>query len=111
AYLARNVEALATYGQLVVIGLQGGVDAELNLAALLGKRAAVRATNLRGRPANGVGSKAEIIAEVREHVWPLVTEGAVVPVIHAELPINEVGDAHALLDSADTVGKVVLHIG
>ncbi|WP_370011316.1 NAD(P)H-quinone oxidoreductase [Nocardia cyriacigeorgica] len=111
AYLARNVDALATYGQLVVIGLQGGVKGELNLATLLGKRAAVRATNLRGRPATGPGSKAEIIAEVRKHVWPLVAEGAVVPVIAAELPISEVGQAHELLDSPDTVGKVVVQIG
>ncbi len=68
-YLARNVDVLAPNGRLVVIGLQGGTKAELNLGALLSKRAAVIATSLRARPA---GEKAAIVAAVREHVWPLV---------------------------------------
>lgn len=110
AYLDRNVDALAEDGQLVVIGMQGGVKAELNLAALLGKRGTVRATNLRRRPESGRGGKAEIIAEVRRHLWPLIAEGAVAPVISAELPITEAAQAHRLLDAADTVGKVVLRV-
>lgn len=111
AYLARNVEALALDGQLVVIGMQGGTRAELDLGALLRKRGAVRATNLRGRPATGQGSKAEIVAELRTHVWPLLAEGAVVPVIHAEVPIAEAATAHRMLDESDTFGKVVLRVG
>ncbi|MGX1804608.1 NAD(P)H-quinone oxidoreductase [Nocardia sp. NPDC055321] len=111
AYLDRNVRALAENGQLVVIGMQGGVKAELDLATLLGKRGTVHATNLRRRPATGPGSKAEIIAEVREHLWPLVAAGAVAPIISAELPITEAAQAHRLLDSPETVGKVVLRVG
>lgn len=111
AYLDRNVRALAEDGQLVVIGMQGGVKAELDLATLLGKRGTVHATNLRRRPATGPGSKAEIIAEVREHLWPLVAAGAVAPIISAELPITEAAQAHRLLDSPETVGKVVLRVG
>ncbi|SUA75096.1 Quinone oxidoreductase 1 [Nocardia otitidiscaviarum] len=111
AYLARNVDALAEDGQLVVIGMQGGVKAELNLGALLGKRGTIHATNLRRRPATGRGSKAEIIAELRQHLWPLVADGTVTPVVHAELPVTEVGEAHRLLDSDKTVGKVILAIG
>ncbi|WP_067531945.1 NAD(P)H-quinone oxidoreductase [Nocardia crassostreae] len=110
AYLARNVEALADDGQLVIIGMQGGVTAELNLAALLGKRGSIHATNLRRRPETGRGSKAEIIAELRRHLWPLISDGAVVPVVSAELPVAEVAAAHRLLDSADSVGKVILRI-
>ncbi|MET7769118.1 NAD(P)H-quinone oxidoreductase [Nocardia sp. NPDC005366] len=110
AYLARNVEALAAHGHLVVIGMQGGVTAELNLGALLAKWGSVHATNVRGRPASGNHSKAEIITEVRRHLWPLVTDGTIVPVIHAELPIAEAADAHRLLESSEAFGKVTLRV-
>ncbi|WP_405179093.1 NAD(P)H-quinone oxidoreductase [Nocardia sp. NBC_01377] len=110
AYLARNVEALAAHGHLVIIGMQGGVTAELNLGALLAKWGTVHATNVRGRPASGPHSKAEIIAEVRAQLWPLVTDGAIVPVIHAELPIAEAADAHRLLESSEAFGKVTLRV-
>ncbi|WP_043646618.1 NAD(P)H-quinone oxidoreductase [Nocardia thailandica] len=110
AYLERNVQALAAHGRLVVIGMQGGVTGELNLGALLGKWGTVHATNVRNRPRAGAGSKAEIVAAVREHLWPLVTAGEVVPVISAELPVTAAGRAHELLDDADTVGKVLLRI-
>lgn len=110
AYLARNVEALAGDGQLVVIGMQGGVTAELNLAALLGKRGTIHATNLRRRPTTGRASKAEIITEVHRHLWPLIADGTVAPVVSAELPVTDAAEAHRLLDSSDTVGKVLLQI-
>ncbi len=79
-YLARNVDALAVNGRLVVIGLQGGAKAELDLGLLLRKRGAVIATSLRARPA---AEKAAIVAAVREHVWPLIESGRVKPVVHA----------------------------
>ncbi len=111
AYLGRNVAALALDGQVLVIGMQGGVNAELNLGELMAKRGTVRATKLRDRPATGRGSKADIIAEVRAHVWPLLETGAVVPVVHAEVPVAEAARAHELLDDHDTFGKVILRIG
>ncbi|MVU79677.1 zinc-binding dehydrogenase [Nocardia sp. ET3-3] len=110
AYLERNVEALAEDGHLVVIGMQGGVKAELNLAALLGKRGSIHATNLRRRPEHGRGSKAEIITELRRHLWPLISDGTVVPVVSAEIPVTDAAEAHRLLDSDETVGKVLLQI-
>ncbi|WP_330183987.1 NAD(P)H-quinone oxidoreductase [Nocardia sp. NBC_01503] len=110
AYLERNVQALAEDGHLVIIGMQGGVRAELNIAALLGKRGSIHATNLRRRPEHGKGSKAEIITELRRHVWPLISDGTIVPVVSAELPITDVAQAHRLLDGPDTVGKVLLRI-
>jgi len=110
SYLARNVAALAPHGHLVIIGMQGGVKGELNVGALLGKWGTVHATNVRGRPATGTGSKAEIIADVRAKLWPLVEEGSVVPVIHAEIDITDAGEAHVLLDSSQVVGKVVLRV-
>ena len=86
AYLGRNVSALATEGRLVVIGMQGGAKAELDLNALLRKRGAVVATALRARPAE---EKAAICASVVEHVWPLVAEGGVRPIVHETVPLDD----------------------
>ena len=79
AYLDRNVDALAPDGRLVIIGMQGGVKAELNLGKLLGKRAGVIATALRSRPVSGPGSKSAIVTEVVANVWPMIADGQVRP--------------------------------
>ncbi|MFE5774176.1 NAD(P)H-quinone oxidoreductase [Streptomyces sp. NPDC056485] len=104
-YLARNLDALAVNGRLAVIGLQGGVKAELNLGALLAKRAAITATSLRARP---LEEKAAIVAAVREHVWPLVAAGRVNPVVHASFPMREAPAAHRTLESSTHAGKLLL---
>ena len=104
-YLARNVDALATGGRLVVIGLQGGARAELDLGVLLRKRAAVIATSLRARPAT---EKATIVAAVREHVWPLIESGRVRPVVHGTYPLAAAADAHRELEASSHIGKVLL---
>lgn len=104
-YLSRNVDVLADEGRLVIIGMQGGVKAELNIATLLAKRGAVIATALRSRPVDG---KSRICASVVEHVWPLVDDGSIVPVVSAVLPLDQVADAHRLIESGDSVGKVLL---
>ena len=105
AYLGRNVDALATEGRLVIIGMQGGVKGELNIGKLLSKRGAVIATSLRARPVPG---KAAICASVVEHVWPLVADGNVRPVVHTTLPLERAGDAHAMMEAGDHIGKIVL---
>jgi putative PIG3 family NAD(P)H quinone oxidoreductase len=107
AYLARNVEVLATNGRLVVIGMQGGTKGELDLAALLGKRGAVLATTLRARPA---GEKAAIVAAVEEHVWPLVADRTVRPVVHDVFALADVREAHRCVEASSHVGKVLLEI-
>jgi len=104
-YLARNVEVLATSGRLVVIGLQGGTRAELDLGLLMRKRAAVLATVLRARPTE---EKAAVVASVREHVWPLIGSGAVRPVIDRVLSMADAGEAHRVLESGENVGKLLL---
>ncbi|MEH1017602.1 NAD(P)H-quinone oxidoreductase [Micromonospora sp. CPCC 206060] len=105
AYLPRNVAALATGGRLVVIGMQGGRKGELDLSALLAKRASVTATALRSRP---VAEKAAIVQGVRDEVWPMVESGAVRPVIDRRLPMAEATGAHRIVESSDHLGKVLL---
>lgn len=105
AYLGRNVDALATGGRLVVIGLQGGVKGELNLGVLLSKRGAVHATSLRARPA---AEKAAIVAAVRDQVWPLIEAGAVRPIVQATYPLEAAADAHRALAESQHVGKLLL---
>ncbi|MFD9562108.1 NAD(P)H-quinone oxidoreductase [Streptomyces sp. NPDC059994] len=104
-YLDRNVRALAVNGRLAVIGMQGGVKGELNLGALMAKRAAVTATTLRGRPAV---EKAAIVAAVREHVWPLVAAGRVRPVVDRALGMSSAAEGHRVLEAGEHVGKVLL---
>ncbi|MFB7133122.1 NAD(P)H-quinone oxidoreductase [Streptomyces sp. NPDC056237] len=104
-YLDRNVKALAVNGRLAIIGLQGGVKGELNLSALLNKRAAITATSLRGRP---LVEKAAIVAAVREHVWPLIADGVVRPIVDRTLPMADAAEAHRVLESSAHIGKVLL---
>ncbi|MCW2795057.1 NAD(P)H-quinone oxidoreductase [Nocardioides sp.] len=106
-YLGRNVEALALEGRLVIIGMQGGSKGELDINALLRKRGAVIATSLRSRP---VAEKSTICAAVVEHVWPLVSAGLVKPVVHGTMPLEEAAAAHALMESGDHLGKIVLTV-
>ena len=105
AYLGRNVEALATEGRLVIIGMQGGTKGELDISVLLRKRGAVVATALRSRPP---ADKAAICAAVAEHVWPMVAHGRIRPIVHTSLPLAEAAAAHALMEGGDNVGKILL---
>ncbi|MFM9611595.1 NAD(P)H-quinone oxidoreductase [Streptomyces niveiscabiei] len=107
-YLDRNVQALAVNGRLAIIGMQGGVKAELNIGTLLAKRAAISATSLRARP---LEEKAAIVAAVREHVWPLVSEGHIQPVVDREIPMPDAAEAHRVVEGSGHVGKVLLVVG
>lgn len=104
-YLAQNVDALGMYGRLVIIGLQGGAKAELNIGTLLSKRAAVIGTTLRGRP---VAEKGAIMEGVRDHVWPLLADGTVKTVVGKTFPMSQVAAAHEYFDSGEHVGKILL---
>ncbi|MEU9806793.1 NAD(P)H-quinone oxidoreductase [Mycobacterium sp. NPDC050853] len=107
-YLDRNVDALGNDGHLVIIGMQGGVVAELNIAKLIAKRGSITATTLRARPVEGPSGKAAIVDSVVRNVWPLVEAGKVRPVVGAEIPISQAAEAHRLLESGEVVGKVLL---
>ncbi|MFI7484042.1 NAD(P)H-quinone oxidoreductase [Kocuria sp. M1R5S2] len=105
AYLDRNLDALAVNGRIVVIGLQGGPKGELDLGKLMARRGAVIGTTLRSRPA---AEKARIMAAVREHVWPHVAAGRVVPLVDRTFSLDDVARAHEYFDSGSHVGKVLL---
>jgi NADPH:quinone reductase-like Zn-dependent oxidoreductase len=104
-YLAANISVLSTAGRLVIIGLQGGLRGELDIGALLTKRAAVMATALRARP---TAEKAAIVSATVAQVWPLVADGTVRPIIHATYPLEEVRAAHQVLEDSSHTGKVLL---
>jgi NADPH2:quinone reductase len=110
AYLDRNLDALASDGRLVVIGMQGGVKGELNLGKLISKRARVIGTALRGRPVTGPSGKSAVVAAVAASVWPMMADGRVRPVIGARMPIEQAAEAHRLLSSGRVTGKIVLTV-
>jgi putative PIG3 family NAD(P)H quinone oxidoreductase len=107
-YLAPNVDVLALDGRLVIIGMQGGMKAELHIGKLLAKRGSVHATALRARPATGPGGKAEIVAAVRHDVWPDVERGLVRPIVDRRLPMSRAAEAHRVVEASEHVGKVLL---
>jgi putative PIG3 family NAD(P)H quinone oxidoreductase len=104
-YLSRNVSTLAKDGRLVVIGMQGGVKAELNLGALLAKRGTIHATALRSRTQS---DKAAIVADTIATTWPMVADGRVKPVVGQTFPLDQASEAHTLLESGKVTGKVLL---
>jgi putative PIG3 family NAD(P)H quinone oxidoreductase len=106
-YLARNVETLGTGGRLMIIGFQGGSVAELNLGKLMSRRASIQVTGLRARPRD---EKAEIVASVREHVWPLVESGQVRPIVDRTVPMHDAATAHRILEESTHIGKILLTV-
>jgi putative PIG3 family NAD(P)H quinone oxidoreductase len=104
-YLARNLDVLAPNGRVVIIGMQGGTKAELDLGLLMRKRGAVISTSLRARPSD---EKAAIVASVREHVWPLLAAGDVRPIIDRKIAMADAAEAHRVIETSDHIGKVLL---
>ncbi|MCL1871728.1 MAG: NAD(P)H-quinone oxidoreductase [Promicromonosporaceae bacterium] len=103
--LRDNVRMLADGGRLVSIGLQQGRRGELDLGELMAKRASVTGTMLRSRTTE---EKAAILAAVREHVWPMVADGRLRPVVHARVPLADADDALRLMEHGAAFGKVLL---
>jgi NADPH:quinone reductase-like Zn-dependent oxidoreductase len=105
SYLTRNLDTLAIEGRLIVLGFQGGSKAEMDLRTIFHKRAALFSASLRARP---VGEKTTICAAVAEHVWPLVADGTVRAIVGRTLPLAEAAEAHRLMESGESTGKIVL---
>jgi NADPH:quinone reductase len=105
SYVAKEVECLAEEGRLVIIAVQGGVKAEFNAGLVLRRRLTVTGSTLRPRP---VAFKAAIAQALHKTVWPLLESGRVKPVIHSTFAAADAAKAHALMESNQHVGKIVL---
>ncbi|MBS0974026.1 NAD(P)H-quinone oxidoreductase [Serratia rubidaea] len=104
-YVAKNYQAAAMDGRIVQIGTQNGVVKELNLMPLLLKRLTHTGSTLRAR---SVQDKAQIAADLRQKVWPLLERGAVKPHIFQTFPLEQAADAHRLMESSAHIGKIML---
>ena len=107
SYLEDNLHCLATDGRLVVIGLMGGGSATVLLHPLMVKRQRIIGSTLRART---IAKKAKILTELERKVWPLIDAGSITPVIHCVYSISDVDQAHELIASNTTIGKVVLQV-
>ena len=104
-YVAREVECLAEDGRLVIIAVQGGVKAGFNAGLVLRRRLVITGSTLRPRP---VAFKAAIAQALRDKVWPLLEQGRVRPVIHSTFEASRAAEAHALMETNQHIGKIVL---
>ena len=104
-YLARELKCLAEDGRVVVIAVQGGVDAHIDAGLVLRRRLTITGSTLRPRPS---AFKSAIAASLRKTVWPWLDQGRVKAVIHQVFPAAEAAAAHALMESNRHIGKLVL---
>ncbi len=105
SYVAREVECLAEDGRLVIIAVQGGIDAGFNAGLVLRRRLTITGSTLRPRP---VAFKAAIAQSLRQHVWPLLESGRIRPVIHQVFQPTDAAQAHTLMESNTHIGKLML---
>lgn len=104
-YVAREVQCLAEDGRIVIIAVQGGIKSDFNAGLVLRRRLTITGSTLRPR---SVAFKGAIARALREHVWPLLVAGRVRPVIHSTFAAAEAAKAHALMESNQHIGKIVL---
>ena len=107
SYIPRDVSALADDGRLVFIAFLGGPKAELNFAQVMVRRLTITGSTLRPQ---SDAAKAEIAAQLRDHVWPLLDAGRIAPVIDSEFPLDQASKAHARMETSEHIGKIVLKV-
>jgi putative PIG3 family NAD(P)H quinone oxidoreductase len=105
SYLGRNLDVVAADGRIVVIGMQGGTHADIDLGVMMRRRVSLISTALRARPAK---QKATIVAAFAADVVPALAAGTLRPVIDRVLPLEDAAEAHRLMESSGAVGKIVL---
>ena len=105
SYVAREVECMAEDGRIVIIAVQGGIKSEFNAGLVLRRRLVITGSTLRPRP---LAFKTAIAQSLRERVWPLLAQGKVKPVVHAVFEAARAFEAHALMESNQHIGKIVL---
>jgi NADPH2:quinone reductase len=105
SYVAREIDCLAEDGRLAIIAVQGGVKSEIHAGLVLRRRLTITGSTLRPRP---VAFKTAIAEQLQRHVWPQIESGAIVPVIYKTFEAAHASQAHALMESNQHIGKIVL---
>jgi NADPH:quinone reductase len=105
SYVAREIDCLAEDGRLVIIAVQGGVDAQVNAGKVLRRRLTLTGSTLRPRP---VAFKAAIARSLQSKVWPLLASGQIRPVVFQVFAPEQAAEAHALMESNQHIGKILL---
>lgn len=106
-YLAKNLDVLKPLGRLVLVGLMGKAECRFDPAIMLRKRLAIHGFTLR---AQSVKEKQSIVARVTERWLPLIADGRIGPILHTTFPLEQAAEAHALLESNTTIGKIILTV-
>ena len=104
-YVAREVQCTAEDGRIVIIAVQGGVNSGFNAGEVLRRRLTITGSTLRPRP---IAFKGAMAASLRQQVWPLIEAGKIKPVINKVFPAAQAAQAHALMESSQHIGKIVL---
>ena len=104
-YVAREVQCVADDGRIVIIAVQGGINSGFNAGELLRRRLVITGSTLRPRP---IAFKGAIASALKAKVWPLIEDGRIKPVISRVFPAAQAAQAHALMESSQHVGKIVL---
>ncbi|MCJ7555623.1 MAG: zinc-binding dehydrogenase, partial [Gammaproteobacteria bacterium] len=108
SYLERNVTLAAVDGRIVIIAFLGGTRAEMDWRPVMVKRLTITGSTLRPRT---VAEKGAIARALKEKVWPLLESGRVLPVISKVFPLEQAAQAHALMESSEHIGKIMLEVG
>ncbi|MCZ8073326.1 MAG: zinc-binding dehydrogenase, partial [Paucibacter sp.] len=105
SYVERGVQCLADDGRMVIIAVQGGVEARFDAGAVLRRRLTISGSTLRPR---SLAFKAGVAEALRERVWPLLAAREMSPVLYRQMPAAQAAEAHALMESGEHIGKIVL---
>lgn len=106
-YIGRDIRALADDGRIVIIATLGGSKSGFNANELMRRRLTITGSTLRPRP---VSFKAEIARNLQEHVWPLLSQGKIKPIIHTTMPLAEASRGHAMMEAGEQIGKIILTV-
>ncbi len=106
-YVERDLTCLADEGRIVIIAMLGGPKGTIDFNQVLRRRLTITGSTLRPRP---VAFKAAIAKSLRQHVWPLLEQGVIRPVVHATFPLADAARAHAMMEAGDHVGKIILTV-
>ena len=104
-YMQMNINSLAMDGRIVIVGFLGGSKAEIDFSRVMVRRQTITGSTLRPQ---SDAAKTEIATALKTQIWPLLENGTVKPIVHKTFPLNQAADAHALMESSQHIGKIIL---